>query len=82
MKTAQRTVTVYLDMMPQDNEDSCAYCIPTVVGGGAQIYIPDVSAGCLRNKVEITVTVPIKNEMVKLPGETAEVVESEKEAGK
>ena len=78
MKTAQRTITVYLDMMPQDNADSCAYCVPHVIGGdNRDSYVPPVSEGCIRNRIEVNVTVPIKNEMVKLSRETAEVVESE-----
>ena len=64
MKTVKRTITVYLDMFPIESDvDSAFGCAYIAAAGSPNISIGD---GWLRNRVEIEVYVPVKNETIDL----------------
>ena len=65
MKTVKRTVVVYLDMASVDSADCIPHGCACLVGGDLS-YIPTVPDGYLRNRVEIEVYVPVKNETIDL----------------
>ena len=61
MKTCKRRVVVYLDMQPMETKDDTPCGISQMAIGP---YHPPVCDGSLRNRIEIEVTVPVRNEVV------------------
>ena len=70
MKTMKKRVRVYIDMCPADSTDSMVFGCACVWDSGS---IPSLMSGYLRNRVEVEVTVPIREEMVELPPAVAEI---------